>query len=47
MILKSGEKFEEKMNFCFKNDKNLEKFDPTTKQSKKFALWLVPFLQSI
>ena len=24
--------------FCFKNDKNLVNFDPSTKKSKKFAL---------
>ena len=31
MIPKSGAKFEEKLIFCFKNDKNLENFDPSTK----------------
>ena len=34
-IPKSGTKFEKKLIFCFKNDKN---FDPSTKLSKKFAL---------
>ena len=43
----SGAKFEEKLIFCFKNDKNLLNFDLSTKKSKKFALWLVPFVQSI
>ena len=38
MIPKSGAKFEEKLIFCFKNDKNLEKFDPSSKKSKKIAL---------
>ena len=38
MIPKSGAKFEEKLIFCFKNDKNLVNFDPSTKKSKKFAL---------
>ena len=38
MILKSGAKFEEKSIFCFKNDKNLVNFHPSTKESKKFAL---------
>ena len=33
MILKSGAKFEEKRIFCFKNDKNLVNFNPTTKKS--------------
>ena len=28
-----------KLIFCFKNDKNLVNFDPSTKKSKKFALW--------
>ena len=42
MIPKSGTKFEEKLIFCFKNDKNLVNFDPSTKKSKIFALWLVP-----
>ena len=41
MIPKSGTKFEEKLMFCFKNDKNLVNFDPSTKKSKKFTLWLV------
>ena len=39
---KSDKKFEEKLIFCLKNDKNLVNFDPSTKKSKKFALWLVP-----
>ena len=47
MILKSGAKFEEKLIFCYKTDKNLVNFDPSTKKSKKFALCLVPFVQSI
>ena len=38
MIPKSGVKFEEKLIFCFKNDKNLVNFDQSTKKSKKFAL---------
>ena len=38
MIPKSGAKFEEKVIFCFKNDKNLVNFDPNTKKSKRFAL---------
>ena len=31
MTLKSDVKFEEKPIFCFKNDKNLVNFDPSTK----------------
>ena len=38
MVPKSDAKFEEKLIFCFKNDKNLVNFDPSTKKSKKFAL---------
>ena len=38
MIPKSGAKCEEKLIFCFKNDKNLVNFDPSTKNSKKIAL---------
>ena len=47
LILKSGAKFEEKLIFCFENDKNLVNFDLSTKNSKKFSLWLVPFVQSM
>ena len=36
LILKSGAKFEEKLIFCFENDKNLVNFDLSTKNSKKF-----------
>ena len=38
MIPKSGAKFEEKLIFRFKNDKNLVNYDLSTKKSKKFAL---------
>ena len=38
MISKSGAKFEEKLIFCFKSDKNLMNFDPSNKKSKKFAV---------
>ena len=44
MILKSETKFEKKLICCFKNDKNLVNFDPTTQKTKKFALSLVPFV---
>ena len=47
MHYESGEKSEEKLIFCFKNDKNLVNFDLSTKKSKKFALLLVPFVQGI
>ena len=38
MIPMSGAKFEEKLIFCVKNDKNLVNLDPSTKTSKKCAL---------
>ena len=38
MILKSDAKFEEKLIFCFENDKNLVNFDPSTRKSQKHAL---------
>ena len=47
MILKIDAKFEEKPICCFKIDKNLVNFDPSTQKSPKFVLWLVPFVQSI
>ena len=47
MTQKSYAKFEEKQSCCFKNDKNLVIFDPSIKKSQKFALWLVPFVQSL
>ena len=34
----SDAKFEEKLTWCFKNDKNLVNFDPSTQKSHKFAL---------
>ena len=43
MVLKSGTKFEEKLIFCFKNDKNLGNFDPSTKRSKKTCTLTGPF----
>ena len=38
MILKIDAKFEEKPVCCFKIDKNLVNFDPSTIKSPKFAL---------
>ena len=38
MIPKIDAKFEEKPICCFKNDKNLVNFDPSTQKSPKFAL---------
>ena len=36
MSLKSGGKFEEKLNCCFTNDKNLLNFDLSTRNSQNF-----------
>ena len=36
MIQKNGAEFEEKITFCFKNDKKLVNFDSSTKKSTKF-----------
>ena len=47
MTLKIDAKFEEKPICCFKNDKNLVKFDPNTRKSQKFALSFVPVVESI
>ena len=40
-VLKSNKKIEEKLISCFKNGKNLVKFDPSTEKYQKFAPWLV------
>ena len=37
--VKSDTKFEEKSFCCFKNDKNLVNFDPSTQISQTFSLW--------
>ena len=47
MTLKSGAKFEEKQICCFKKDKNLVNFDPSTQKSQRFAFRLITFMQSI
>ena len=47
MTLKSDVKFEGKLICCLKNDKNLVNLDPSTQKSEKFALLLVPIMQSI
>ena len=47
MTLKSNAKFKEKSICYLKDDKNLINFDPSTQKSKKFALLLVPFVESI
>ena len=40
-------KFEEKLFCCFKNDTNLVNFNPSTQKTQKFALSLVPIVQSV
>ena len=47
MTLKIDAKFEEKLICCFKNDKNLVKFDLSTQKSTKLALLFAPIVQSI
>ena len=47
MTLKNDAKVEEKLICCFKNNKNLVKFDPITRKSSKRALSCVPIVQSI
>ena len=47
MTLKIDAKFEEKMIFCFKNDKNLEEFDLSTWKSIKLTLLFASIVQSI
>ena len=47
VTLKSDAKFEEKLIYCFKNDKNFVDFNPSTQKSQKIALWSVSFVQSI
>ena len=47
MTLKIDAKFEEKPICCFKNHKNLVKFNPSTQKSPKFAFSFVPIVQSI
>ena len=47
MTLKTDAKIEEKPTCCFKNDKNVVKFDPSTWKSPKLALSFAPIVQSI
>ena len=47
MTLKIDAKFEEKLIFCFKNDKNLVKFDLSTPKFPKLALSFATIVQSI
>ena len=44
MTLKIDSKLEEKLIFCFKNDKNLVKFDLSTRKSPKPALPFAPIV---
>ena len=45
--MKSDVKFEQKPICCFKNDKNLMDFDPSTQKSQKSAIWMVFLMQGI
>ena len=47
MTLKIDEKIQEKLFFCFKNDKNLVEFDLSTSKYTKLALSFAPIVQSI
>ena len=47
MLLKTDARFEEKPICSFKNDNSDVNFDPSSQKSKKFALTLVPFVQSV
>ena len=47
MTLKIDAKFEKKLICCFKNDKNLVKFDASTRKFSKLALSFAPIVQSI
>ena len=47
MTLKIDAKFEEKLIRCFKNGKNLVKFDSSTQKSTKSALLFAPIVQII
>ena len=47
MTLKIDAKFEKKLICCFKNDKNLVKFDPSTQKATKLAVLFAPIVQSI
>ena len=47
MTLKIDAKFEEKLIRCFKNGKNLVKFDSSTQKSTKPAPLFAPIVQII
>ena len=47
MTLNINAKFDEQLICCFKNDKNLVKFDPSTWKSPKLTLLFFPIVQSI
>ena len=46
MTLKIDAKVEKKLICCFKNDKNLVKFDPRTRKSTKLTLSFAPIVQN-
>ena len=47
MTVKIEAKFEKTLIFCFTYDKNLVKFDLSTRKSPKLALSFAPIVQSI
>ena len=47
MTLMNDAKFEERLIFCFKNYKNLVKFDLSTHKSPKLPLSFAPIVQSL
>ena len=47
MTLQIDAEFEQKLVCCFKNDKNLVKFDQSIEKSPKLALLLASNVQSI
>ena len=47
MTLKIDREFEEKLIFCFINEKNVMKFDLSNDKSQKLALSFTPIVQSI
>ena len=47
MTLKNDAKIEEKLIFCFKNDKNLSKLDLSNSKSPNLALSFAPIVERI
>ena len=43
MNLKSDAEFKEKLIYCFKNDKNLVNFDPSTQKVSQICTFIVSY----